>query len=848
MSNKTEQAALWARARARFLDLAELEPEPQRVGLAHLWQEDPALAPFVERLLAQDAAAEERAARPSARERIGLYTVLDKLGEGGFGAVYRARQEHPIVREVALKVQKAGLDSPELVARFADERRYLARIDHPDVVKVLDAGVTDDGRLYVAMELVRGEPITEYVARERPPLAERVALLARVARAVHHVHQRAILHRDLKPTNILVTRVDGVPRPRLIDFGIATALSNADRAGWTRIAGPICTPGYAAPEQLAGSENIDVRTDVFALGCVLCECLTGRRPRLSNADAATPPRRPSELAATERASASASPIPPAALRGDLDLVVLKCVAEDPDERYDSAAELAADLERFLRFEPVHATPPTAWTIARKFARRHRVAVAVAVAAACLIAIATGVAVDGRRRAERERTAALEARDAASVAAGRARTVTKYFMEDMVQRLDFDARPERPMTLFELLEAAESNAATRYADDPAIRALVLEVVGRSHFKATRYRDAERTLVAALEAADAAYGAPNRESFELLLLLCDTALLTDGGRGSTRDDWGRAKADASALFEAGDIELLQLARRGMSNPKRLGETLLELVARYEAAGVGESEECYQALQLLAEAHRMAQSFDAELSTLRKLRAAALQHLGVDHSAAIAATGQLGGALCRQGQLHEGLGLLTDAFERSQRVLGPDHETSRLAAQNYALQLGATGRAAEGVAILREVCQRTARISGEGSVQHGNSLGMLGRVQALSGALEEGEATQRRVLALRETQWSAKHVMRVAAIQDLAQTLVMRGEFEEALALADDAQSRVEPGSWRALQVACVRAEALAGMQHVAEARGVLDEALAAGAQRGLTPNELAHARRLRASFGP
>src|SRR5688572_22825569 len=338
MSNRTEEAALWARARAHFLDLAELEPDAQRLALARLRGEDPALAPFVERLLMQDATAEERARRAAVRERIGPYTVLEKLGEGGFGAVYRARQEHPIVREVALKVQKAGLDSPELVARFADERRYLARIDHPDVVKVLDAGVTDDKRLYVAMELVRGEPITEYVARERPPLEERVALLARVARAVHHVHQRAIIHRDLKPTNTLVTRVDGVPRPRLIDFGIATALSNADRVGWTRLVGPICTPGYAAPEQLAGSENIDVRADVYALGCVLCECLTGERPRDASASAATPPRRPSELSAAALPSTRTSPVPPAALRGDLDLVVLKCVAEEPDERYDSAAE------------------------------------------------------------------------------------------------------------------------------------------------------------------------------------------------------------------------------------------------------------------------------------------------------------------------------------------------------------------------------------------------------------------------------------------------------------------------------------------------------------------------------
>jgi serine/threonine protein kinase len=847
MPNKSEQAALWARARGRFLELAELEGEAQRSGLARLQQVDPELAVFVERLLAQDASAEERTTRPNVRERIGPYTVLEKLGEGGFGAVYRARQEHPIVREVALKVQKAGLDSPELVARFADERRYLARIDHPDVVKVLDAGVTDDGRLYVAMELVRGEPITEYVARERPPLAERIALLARVARAVHHVHQRAILHRDLKPTNILVTRVDGVPRPRLIDFGIATALSNADRVGWTRLVGPICTPGYAAPEQLAGSENIDVRTDVYALGCVLCECLTGERPRESSTAASTPPRRPSELSAAVSPAARSSPIPPAALRGELDLVVLKCVATDPDERYESAAELAADLERFLRFEPVHATPPTAWTIARKFARRNRVAVTIAGAAVCFVAVAAGVAVDGRRRALNERAAALEARDAERLAAERAQQVTKYFLEDMVQQLDFDARPTRPMTLTELLAAAEEDASERYADDPAIRALVLEVVARSHFKATRYAAAERTLLAALAAADAAHGVPNRKSFELLLLLCDARLHQDGGLNGP-DYRERAAADASVLFREGDLELLQLRQRGMGNAERLAAVLTEIIAAYEASGASGTDDYFQALQLLAEAQRMSQGLEAQLVTLRKLRSEALQRLHVDHSVSIAVTSQLGRTLCRLEQWPEGLGLLTDAYERSRRVLGPDHETALLSAREYAIQLGAMGRAAEGLPIIREVCERTASTSGEGSLKHTTALGYLGRLLAQSGAVEEAEALQRQVLTARETQWSEKATMRIVAMQELAETCVLRGAYEEALTLANDAQKRTEPGTWRALQVTCVRAEALAGMQHFGKARALLDEALAQGVEAGLDARDLARARGLRASLGP
>ena len=286
----------WVRARELFLELVDADEAYRVAALERLEREEPQIFEAVRKLLEHDQGTAP-GTRPEPRlpqdVQVGPYELIDVIGEGGFGTVYRARQERPIVREVAVKILKVGLESPQMLARFEDERRFLARIDHPDVVKILDAGTAPDGRLYVAMELVRGAPITTFAREEGLGLEERVALMMRVGRAVHQVHQRAVIHRDLKPSNILVTKIDGEACPRIIDFGIATAVAESERSGWTRIQGPVCTPGYASPEQLAGSDGIDIRTDVYALGAVLCQLLTGELPREGVTPTETPARVPS---------------------------------------------------------------------------------------------------------------------------------------------------------------------------------------------------------------------------------------------------------------------------------------------------------------------------------------------------------------------------------------------------------------------------------------------------------------------------------------------------------------------------------------------------------------------------
>jgi serine/threonine protein kinase len=330
---------------------------------------------------------------------IGPYTLVEKVGEGGMGAVYVADQTAPVKRRVALKVIKPGMDTREVVARFETERQALALMDHPNIATVLDAGTTDWGRPYFVMELVRGLPITEYCDQARLPADLRLRLFAQLCRAVQHAHQKGVIHRDLKPSNVLVTLHDGEPVPKVIDFGVAKALGQqlTDKTLHTGITQMIGTPMYMSPEQaeLSGLD-VDTRADVYGLGVLLYELLTGTTPfdqetllragfdemrrKIREDEPPRPSQRVSTLDAAARSTVSArrglderrlSRL----LRGDLDWVVMKALEKDRDRRYESAGAFAADVERYLAGRPVEARPPSAGYRLRKFALRNKAAVA-----------------------------------------------------------------------------------------------------------------------------------------------------------------------------------------------------------------------------------------------------------------------------------------------------------------------------------------------------------------------------------------------------------------------------------------------------------------------------------------
>jgi eukaryotic-like serine/threonine-protein kinase len=364
---------------------------------------------------------------------VGQYKLLEKIGEGGCGVVYMAAQEKPMRRKVALKIIKLGMDTKSVIARFDAERQALAMMDHPNIARVLDAGTTSTGRPYFVMELVRGVRITEYCDQNNLDTRQRLGLFIQICHAVQHAHQKGIIHRDLKPSNILVTLYDGVPVPKVIDFGIAKAMEErlTDKTLFTSYHQLIGTPAYMSPEQAEMSGlDVDTRSDLYSLGVLLYELLTGKTPfdqkellrsgldEMRRTLREKEPRRPSTMVTTlQGAELTATALhrhvePPkliSLLQNDLDWIVMMALEKDRRRRYQTANGLAMDIELYLANEPVIARPPSRFYRLQKLVRRNRVVFAAAGAVTIALVIGLGTSTwlffkeqESRREAERGR--------------------------------------------------------------------------------------------------------------------------------------------------------------------------------------------------------------------------------------------------------------------------------------------------------------------------------------------------------------------------------------------------------------------------------------------------------------
>jgi serine/threonine protein kinase len=404
--------------------------------------------------------------------RIGPYRLLRILGQGGMGVVYQAEQLEPVRREVAVKLIHADTDGLDVVVRrFESERQSLAVMEHPSIARVYDGGVSEDGRPYFVMELVRGVPLLEYCDEHKLSLEARTRLFIQVCRAVQHAHQKGVIHRDLKPSNILVTETDGQPLAKVIDFGIARAVIPGEGAERLTIVGELIgTPAYMSPEQLSADTDVDTRSDVYALGVVLYELFTGALPYdqagyrslamygVAPADPPTPGQRVSKLGVAAQDVAARRGADPSALvralRGDLDWIVMKAMEADRERRYDTANALAADLERSLAHEPVLARPPSRAYQARKFVRRHTVGVASGVVIALLL---VGSAVSQTVQARR----VAAARDEAVARRGQAEGLIDFMLGDLWEKLE-------PVGRLEILNDVGERAVGYFAQvDPAL---------------------------------------------------------------------------------------------------------------------------------------------------------------------------------------------------------------------------------------------------------------------------------------------------------------------------------------------------------------------------------------------
>jgi len=373
-------------------------------------------------------------------DRVGRYRLLEEIGHGGCGVVYMAEQEEPVRRKVALKIIKLGMDTRQVVARFEAERQALALMDHSNIARVLDAGATDTGRPYFVMELVGGVRITDYCDQNRLTTRQRLDLFIQVCRAVQHAHQKGVIHRDLKPSNVLIATQDGTPVPKVIDFGIAKATQGrlTDQTVFTAFEQFLGTPAYMSPEQAQlGGLDVDTRSDIYSLGVLLYELLTGKTPfdakellaagleemrrTIQETEPPTPSTRLAQdlVAADVRRLKFSAPQEPATedeigassrrllqmkqqiqlLRGDLDWIVMKCLEKDRARRYETAIGLARDIERHLNNEPVVASPPSRFYRFQKLVRRHKLVLSASAVAVVLLIMGMGGVIWQWRRAE-----------------------------------------------------------------------------------------------------------------------------------------------------------------------------------------------------------------------------------------------------------------------------------------------------------------------------------------------------------------------------------------------------------------------------------------------------------------
>jgi serine/threonine-protein kinase len=513
-----------------FWEAGQLAPgEPRDAYLARACGDDLALRQRVERLLQVRPQVEGFLERPFAGPgqlptvdappaegpgtEIGPYKLLEQIGEGGMGLVFMAEQTRPVRRHVALKVLKPGLDTRQVVARFEAERQALALMDHPHIARIHDGGTTATGRPFFVMELVRGVPITEFCDQRRLTTRQRLELFVLVCQAVQHAHQKGIIHRDLKPTNVLVTLHDTVAVPKVIDFGVAKATTGplTERTLFTYFAQMIGTPLYMSPEQAEmNGLDVDTRSDVYSLGVLLYELLTGTTPfegealRRAGLDEVRrlireeEPPTPSQRLYTLDAQTSSTVSERRGvdgrrlgqlLRGELDWIVMRALEKDRNRRYESASALAADVQRYLNDEAVAACPPSAGYRLRKFWRRNRRALVIAGMFVAILIAATAVSIwqavlahDAQQQAETESARAKTAERRATSEAAIAHAVHDFLQEDLLAQVtsvpefsdEFAGNPS--LTVKESLDRAAAKIGDRFQDQPLVEAAIRTTIG------------------------------------------------------------------------------------------------------------------------------------------------------------------------------------------------------------------------------------------------------------------------------------------------------------------------------------------------------------------------------------
>jgi serine/threonine protein kinase len=740
----------------------ELTPAEQSAFLDDACGENAALKERVLRLLAAYALAERETfqsigavVRDAMPDLIGPYELITQIGEGGMGVVYEAEQREPVRRRVALKVVKLGMDTRQVVARFMAERQALAAMDHPFVAKVFDAGRTISGRPYFVMELVRGEPLLQYCEHQGLSIRERVLLFISICQAVQHAHQKGVIHRDLKPSNILVSASDSGPAPKIIDFGIAKAVGGSpDESGaeLTRIGQRLGTPAYMSPEQAARGIDIDTRTDVYSLGVILYELLTGSLP----ADPSTS----GEEFLTELASGRIDiprPSTKATVRVDPDLewIVMKALEVDRSRRYETPLSMAEDLGRFLNQQPISARPPTLSYRAAKFLRRHRVPAAAASVAAIAVIVGSIAAVVGMVRANR----------AEALARGEAKTAQQVseFLTGLFGASDPNARSST--TLRELLDRAAAKIEPSLKDQPRVQANLYSTL--SHVYGSLGVNAEA--VALAEKSVAIADSLKEETLETsdALLTMGRSFQNQGKFDRARESYERALAIRMRLVgeDIGFATLLNNLGGLNGQLERYDEGI---AAHERALAIQErlKSELMSTASLtgLATIHSHKHEYEESLRLDRRVLAVYQKIYGDQHPLTAGGFENVGWDLKELNRVAEALPNAERSLEIRRKTIGPDHPQIAFTHELLGELHEAQGNRDAAFASYQEALRVREKALGADNPRTGDVLLNVGLLKLRGGDLVESRKYLERALLIYEKSYGPAHSKTVDARKNL------------------------------------------------------------------------------------
>ncbi len=765
-------------------------------------------------------------------ETIGNYRLLRKVGEGGMGEVYEAEQERPVRRRVAIKVIKWGMDTKEVVARFESERQALALMDHPNVAKVFEAGTTEQGRPFFAMEFVKGVPITEYCDTHRLATDDRLEIFIAVCEAVQHAHQKGIIHRDIKPSNILVAVQDDRAVSKIIDFGVAKATSQrlTERTVFTELGQWIGTPEYMSPEQAEMTGlDIDTRTDVYSLGIVLYELLVGAQPfdgstlrdagfdemrrRIREDEPPRPSTRVSSLGVGSDVAAKRRRPDMASLakelKGDLDWIVMKAIDKDRTRRYPTPMDLADDVNRHLQNEPVEASPPSAAYRFRKFVRRNRLAVAAAAAVfLVLLAGIVGTTV-GLVRAQREANAA--------------RQVVR-FMSGIFWGMNPGAPSQQASSIEGVLDSGADRIDRELGGQPLVAAELKTIIGQVYSGLGHHQKARPLLEDALATRLDVLG-ENNESVARSLFLVANNRLNHGDPAAARPlieqvlsideerygnnsaavgitvgllaiaDWRLGEFD-SALENCDRAIAILEQSVGTDHTQYADVLIYKLIISREFGELDEAESLgRQALAIYREAlgedHVAVGMAMLELGIVLQLKgdrttartlfedSLAIHEavLGRDHVRVSFPLAELGRAIMLDGDNETAKPFLERALQIRERALGPDHPDLLWVLRPYGSLQRRLGDADRALAIYDRAIEIAEGAFGPNHIDVARTLGSIGYTIYRTDP-EEARRLYEGSLAIRQSVYGENHKLTGVTCYALACIAAIQGDREDAL----------------------------------------------------------------------